>query len=268
MATEQSRLDRPIRVVVFGSGPALNPDAAEFLTRLEAHPDIHLLGAFCQAEARSVWAVFDDLWQRRSFLAFPLFISWVLKKAWQSISNPRNAMDQRKQLALISQRIYFVPDIHAADVLKQVSDLRPDLGLIYGSPILKPALFEIPAYGTLGIHHGKVPKYRGNKTTFWAMYNGEEVAGVTIQKINAGLDTGEIVKEGEVIIANRLLGSVMRELERLGLELYLQAIMEVKEGTATFRAQLGEKDKLYLNPKLHDLLRFWAMQLWRQVKRI
>jgi hypothetical protein len=41
-------LDRPIRVVMFGSGPELNRDAKEFLCRLEEHPEIDLVGVFCR----------------------------------------------------------------------------------------------------------------------------------------------------------------------------------------------------------------------------
>jgi methionyl-tRNA formyltransferase len=113
-----------------------------------------------------------------------------------------------------------------------------------------------------------LPEYRGNKTTFWAIYNGEKSAGVTIQKINAGLDTGQIVKEGEVVIGRRSQRAVWRELEALGLDLYIQAILEVKDGTATFRPQLGQRGKLYRNPKPRDFLTFSMRQLKRRISRI
>jgi len=58
-----------------------------------------------------------------------------------------------------------VPDVHAQAVLERVRAAAPDLGVIYGAPILKPELFGIPPLGTLGIHHGRVPQYRGKKTT-------------------------------------------------------------------------------------------------------
>ena len=150
-------------------------------------------------------------------------------------------------------------------MLRQVADLEPDLGLIYGSPLLKPELFEIPKLGTLGIHHGKVPEYRGNKTAFWMMYNGEPCVGVTIQKINKGLDTGQIVKTGEVKVFQRSYLTVVRELEALGLDLYIQAIRDVKNGTAEFKPQTGVKGRLYRNPKAVDFLRFWGRQIKRRM---
>jgi len=166
----------------------------------------------------------------------------------------------------IEERIHFIPNIHAPQVLDQVQSLEPDLGLIYGSPILKPALFEIPKLGTLGIHHGKVPEYRGNKTTFWMMYNGEKFAGVTIQKVNKGLDTGSIVRTGEVKAYRRAYQAVFQELEALGVELYIQAILDVKHGVAEYKPQTGVKGRLYRNPRIGDFIRFWGRQCMRLLR--
>jgi len=250
---------------MFGSGPELNPDAKEFLCRLQEHPEIEFLGAFCQAQSQSLRAVFIDLWKRRSWLAFPLFAISVINKPMHFLLHPQEEFLLQRSLEKISNRIHFVPNIHDQNVLEQVCALEPDLGLIYGSPILKPELFQIPSLGTLGIHHGKVPEYRGNKTTFWAMYNGERVAGVTIQKVNRGLDTGSIVNSGEVKAYGRAYQAVVHELETLGLDLYIQAILEVKQGTAEYKPQSGVKGKLYRNPKPSDFLKFWGKQIRRRI---
>ncbi len=258
-------LKRPIRVVMFGSGPELNRDAQRFLCRLQDHPEIELVGAFCQARGQSWCAVFSDLWRRRRWLAFPLFVNKLADKAIYSLLHLREASALRGGLKAMSRRIHFIPDIHAPYVLDEVRALEPDLGLIYGSPILKPELFGIPRLGTLGIHHGKVPEYRGNKTTFWAMYNGEPIVGVTIQKVDKGLDTGSIVKTGQVKADRRSYRSVVHELEGLGLDLYVQAILDVKDGVAEFKPQPSIKGKLYRNPKVADFLRFWSRQIQRRL---
>jgi folate-dependent phosphoribosylglycinamide formyltransferase PurN len=263
MPADQAILDRPIRVVMFGSGPELNPDAQEFLCRLEQNPEIELLAAICQSPSQSLWAVFQDLWKRRGLLALPLFAARLGSKAVRLLLHPHREASLKSQLDAISDRILFAPDIHAREILAYVCFLEPDLGLIYGSPILKPELYEIPKLGTLGIHHGKLPEYRGNKTTFWAMYNGDSAVGVTIQKVNERLDTGSILKTGEVNAYHRLYLKVFHELEKLGIELYIQAILEVKHGTAEYRPQSGSKGKLYRNPKISDFLKFW----WKQIER-
>jgi methionyl-tRNA formyltransferase len=90
---------------------------------------------------------------------------------------------------------------------------------------------------------------------------------VTIQRINAGLDTGSIVKQGETPIGNRSLAAIWNDLERLGLNLYIQAILEVKQGTATYRLPSGEKTPLYRDPKLIHLIAYWRQRLSGYFKR-
>lgn len=267
MSAPHEPLNRPIRVVVFGGGPVLLYGIKQFITRLEAHPEIELSAVICQSPDPSLSGIWRDLRQRRGLLALPLLLMFYGGNLARFLRHPREEIRLRHQLARLAGRIEFVPDIHDPAVLERVRTLAADLGLIYGSPILKPALFEIPALGTLGIHHGKMPEYRGKKTTFWAMFNGEAGAGVTIQKVNAGLDTGEIVQQGEVPVKGRSLRSVWNELETLGLELYLRAILEIRQGIAAFQPASGKKGKLYRDPGFRDILAFWRKQVMRKLSR-
>lgn len=262
MGEEIPPLTRPIRVVMFGGGPTLEYGARLFICRLETHPDIDFLGAFCQSEGQTFADVGRDLWRRRRLLALPLLLALIVGELGRFLSHPQAQIRLNSDMNKLADRLHYVPNIHDRNVLTQLQTLDPDLGLIYGSPILKPKLFEIPFFGTLGIHHGKVPEYRGKKTTFWAMFNGEKTAGVTIQKVNTGLDTGQIVNCGEVVIGSRSRHAIWQELERLGLDLYIQSILEVRDGTASYRPQTGPKGKLYRDPRLRDILTLWSRQ-WR-----
>lgn len=265
MAVNLAGLDRPIRVVVFTSGPLLERGVRQFLVRLDGHPEIELLGVFGQAKFTTRRSVYAEVWQRRGMLALPIWLGQWSGEAGRFLRHPLQALAMRRKLGALSNRIHFIADIHAQAVLDRVCRMRPDLGLIYGSPILKPTLFEIPVFGTLGIHHGKVPEYRGKKTMFWAMYNGEKTAGVTIQKVNAGLDTGQVVKQGEVPVGTRFPRAVWNELDELGLDLYLQAILEIKQGQACFRPQTGQKGKLYKDPSAGDVIELWRRIIIRIV---
>jgi methionyl-tRNA formyltransferase len=266
VTSNQVKLDRPIRVVMFGSGPELNPDAKQFLCRLEEHPEIEFLGAFCQAQSQSLGRSICRLMETPGAAGTAVVWHMARQQGRPLPGPPPPRTRAQTKVEKLAERTHFIPDIHAHLVLEQVRALEPDLGLIYGSPILKPELFEIPRLGTMGIHHGKVPEYRGNKTAFWAMYNGETTAGVTIQKVNKGLDTGSIVKTGEVQAYRRAYQTVFHELEALGLELYIQAILDVKQGIAEFKPQTGGKGKLYRNPKLGDFIRFWGRQFKRRLR--
>jgi methionyl-tRNA formyltransferase len=248
-------LSRPIRVVVFAGGPVLERGVKDFLCRLEDHPEIDLLACICQSADQSASAVMRDLWKRRGVLAIPLLVIEGTRKVSMTFRRDERRIERR--IAGLSGRIFFTADIHAEGVLDRVRELSPDMGLIYGSPILKPALFEIPPMGTLGIHHGMAPRYRGKKTTFWEVYNGEPTAGVMIQKVNAGLDTGEILRQGTIPIGRRSLGAVRRDLHSLGMDLYIDAIISVKRGSAVYRPQEGPKGKLCRDPKIGDFLVLW-----------
>jgi hypothetical protein len=129
--------------VLFGGGPTLEWGVRQFICRLEAHPEIDFLAAFCQSQGQTLPAVAYDLWQRRGFLAVPLLALFLASHAGRFLAHPRAQMALNREMARLCDRIRYVPDIHAGQVREQVRSLRPDLGLIYGSPILRPELFEI-----------------------------------------------------------------------------------------------------------------------------
>ena len=259
----QGPLDRPLRVIVFTGGPGLQRDVELFLERVETHPEVELLGVLCESAGQNGAAIWRDLWRRRGVLAVPLLALRVAHEVGRDLLHPLRRLRRSRQRRRSTRPVHFVDDLHDAEVLEQVRALHPDLGLIYGGPILEPVLYQIPTFGTLGIHHGSLPHYRGKKTTFWAMYHGETTAGVAIQRIGRKLDGGDIVKQGEVTIRRRSLAAVKRELEKLGHDLYLQAVLEVKRGTATFRPQPGSRRRPFHDPRPRDLLVFG----WRQMRR-
>ncbi|MGH7532294.1 MAG: hypothetical protein ACREL4_03280, partial [Gemmatimonadales bacterium] len=69
-------------------------------------------------------------------------------------------------------RRILAADLHSKEVVSAVRAWSPDLGLSLGAPILRPALFQLPKYGTLNLHLGKVPNFRGAPPAFWELYTG------------------------------------------------------------------------------------------------
>ena len=255
--------ERPIRVVLFG-GPYLDAPATRFALALQADPRIDLVGVLCQAPAASRGHRWRDLWRRRGLFAFGVALRNAVSAACRLLTNPALAREEQRLARQLAPRLFTVPDVHAADVLERVRGWRPDLGAIYGGPILRAALFSIPKFGTLGIHHGRVPEYRGRKTTFWEIYNGEQVAGVTIQRINAGIDTGDVVKAGAVTIGCKGYGRIERETQDLGLRLFVEAILEARARPIPGSPQPAVKGRHYGQPTGADLLRLWLRILARR----
>jgi methionyl-tRNA formyltransferase len=252
-------LDRPIRVVQF-SGPYLDPPALRFALLLDAHPQIELIAVLCEGAGSGWSSRLRELQRRRGLLAVSVVARDLASAALRFVRAPRAALARRMGARRLATKIFTVPDMHAGEVLERIrNEWRPDLGAIYGAPVLRPELFEIPPFGTFGIHHGRVPHYRGKKTTFWEIYNGEPSAGVTIQRVNAGIDTGDVVRSGEVTIGAKSYGRVERETQELGFELYLQAILETAQGRARFSRQpsAAPAARHYKQPSAADFVRLW-----------
>jgi folate-dependent phosphoribosylglycinamide formyltransferase PurN len=235
---------------------------------IEDHEGIDLLEIYCQSPGESLREVVRDLWKRRGPLAPVVFLIGAVSRATTDLRAKGELKRIRGQVA---DRIHFVRDIHSPEVLQSVRRQAPDLGLVYGAPILKPALFAIPTFGTLGIHHGTLPEYRGKKTTFWELYNGEKTAGVAIQRINEGLDTGVVVVSGSVEVAGRSLRAVWRDLEELGRELFVAAIPAAVANESSAIPERGSvsgpsdgKRTLYSDPKARDILSYiWKRRILR-----
>ena len=84
---------------------------------------------------------------------------------------------------------------HDADCLQALGALQADLGVLAGTSILKPAVFGIPRLGSINLHSGKLPEYRGAPVGFWELYNGEREVGISIHRVAAKLDAGPILRQ-------------------------------------------------------------------------
>jgi folate-dependent phosphoribosylglycinamide formyltransferase PurN len=251
-------LERPLRVVLFG-GTYLDPPALRFAVLLDEHPAIELVEVLCQAEGAGWRFRVTELLRRRRLFALPVLAREMAGTIGRWLHAPRASLALRAAARRVAIKTRTVPDVHAPDVLSRLRALAPDAGAIYGAPILRPELFEIPTLGTLGIHHGRVPEYRGKKTTFWEIYNGERAAGVTIQRVNAGIDSGDVVARGEVPIGRKRYGRVERETQTLGFALFVAALLELRDGRARFEPQPPRQraGRHYRQPSAADFLRFW-----------
>jgi hypothetical protein len=234
---------------------------------LEAHPEIELLRGFCQGEGSGLFHRLRNLWRRRGALALPVIAVDALETIAGFIRAPAEFVRLRRLARPALARFETVPDVHAPPLLARLRALAPDLGVIYGGPILKPELFEIPAFGTLGIHHGRAPQYRGKKTTFWEVYNGEPTAGITIQRLDRRLDAGDIVRMAEVEIGRKGYSRVWREAQQVGCEAFLSAVLDVKRGQATYTPQDATlpRGPLYRQPTPRDILTLFVRRLTGRV---
>jgi methionyl-tRNA formyltransferase len=90
-----------------------------------------------------------------------------------------------------------------ADFRAQLSDLKPDAIVVVGYGRIIPRwMLDLPPLGNINLHASLLPKYRGAAPIQWAIARGESITGVTTMKIDAGLDTGDILLQQEILIAS------------------------------------------------------------------
>jgi len=116
--------------------------------------------------------------------------------------------------------------------LGDIRSLQPDLVAVaaYGQ-LLPKALLEVPRFGCLNVHTSLLPKYRGAAPIQWAILNDEEQTGVTIMKMDAGLDTGDILGQASTPIYSTDDSQTLHDrLADLGANLLVQIIPAYVQG--------------------------------------
>lgn len=116
--------------------------------------------------------------------------------------------------------------VRRPEVVEQIRALRPEIVIVvgYGQIIPQPIL-DIPPRGILNVHASLLPKYRGAAPIQWAIARGETRTGVTTMKIDAGLDTGDMLLKADVEIGEEETAvELSRRLAPLGAELLIQTL--------------------------------------------
>jgi hypothetical protein len=115
------------------------------------------------------------------------------------------------------------PDLHAPECLSCLRSLRPDLGLVFACYLLRRTLFAIPRLGTLNLHLGRPPEFRGSSPGFYELLAGVPEIGVTVHRVDDGLDSGPILLQRSYPLDVAPPGDPMRFLGRLQREVLVPA---------------------------------------------
>ncbi len=110
--------------------------------------------------------------------------------------------------------------------LRFLCQICPDLIILVAfGQILPLEFFEYPSLGSLNVHASLLPKYRGAAPVVHVLLHGETQTGVTIMKIDAGLDTGAILSQAETVVDEDVAaGELEEQLAQRGAELLIQTL--------------------------------------------
>lgn len=168
---------------------------------------------------------------------------WVKKTGLRRQEVYRSVLFPGGETGLMPRRdiLHHVDSHNSSECLELLRTLRPDIVAVYGTLIIGEQVIRSVAK-LINIHTGFSPIYRGSDTIFWALHNGEpDFVGVTVHRVDAGVDSGEILARGKPAIdlgddEDRLFAKAVR----LGADLLVNAIRREMAGTAQpVRQNLG-----------------------------
>lgn len=140
--------------------------------------------------------------------------------------------------------------------LEAFRNLAPDLVAVAAFGQLLPReMLDLPPLGCINVHPSLLPKYRGAAPLNWTIIQGETRTGVTIMRMDEGMDSGDILLQEETPVGSgETFGELHDRLARMGAELLLKTVRMTEEGTvrrtpqdhaaATFAPRLKKEDGL------------------------
>jgi methionyl-tRNA formyltransferase len=177
-----------------------------------------------------------------------------------------------KELALRMQLSVLQPErARSDDFVRELQAIGPDLIVVaaYGQ-ILPPSILELPRFGCVNVHTSLLPKYRGAAPIQWSILEDESETGVTIMKMDAGLDTGDILsQETTPIYPEDNSESLHGRLATLGADSLVRTVRDYVAGRIAPRPQPGEGVSYARKITKEDGLIDWsqpARALWNRVR--
>ena len=118
------------------------------------------------------------------------------------------------------------------DAMAQLLAWDPDLIVVAAfGQILKPDVLELPAHGCLNVHGSLLPRWRGAAPLSAAILHGDRETGITIMKMDAGMDTGPIISQRAISIRDDdTAGSLFNKMADLGAKLLVETIPAYLQG--------------------------------------
>lgn len=148
----------------------------------------------------------------------------------------------------------YINAMHDEAVKSSLLKLDAEYFLVACFPFKLPAdIYQRPSIACLNIHPSLLPTYRGPHPVFWQLKRGEQKMGVSLHRVNAEFDAGDIILQREIVFADGLRGRAIDALiGTQGARLCVEAIKLYRVKKVNARSQRGVDYSYYPAPVYHD----------------
>jgi methionyl-tRNA formyltransferase len=162
-----------------------------------------------------------------------LGIGFLVRYAWSFLAS--RLMPSRKMAPLLEKygiaAIRTVGSLNSDKTIALLGTYTPDLIVsIQADVILEKQLVELAPKGCLSLHCALLPKYRGFIPTFRALKNDEQETSLSVSFVDEGQDSGSILVQKRVTVADRTPDEVMMHTTRVGMDAVIEAIELIHAG--------------------------------------
>ena len=136
-------------------------------------------------------------------------------------------------------QVYQPLKVGVAEFVELLKKMNPDVIVVVAfGQLISTEILNLPKYGCINVHASLLPKYRGAAPIQWAIIDGEETSGVTIMRMDEGIDTGDMIAKEELILSDdETGGSLFERLSQMGAELLSVTLSDIEAGNVTYEKQ-------------------------------
>ncbi|MBA4159830.1 MAG: hypothetical protein H0X65_20530 [Gemmatimonadetes bacterium] len=244
----------PLKVAVFSCGD-LGVEVARALSALSRVRSVALITAPYVHRRLSLVGRIRQVYRMQGPLGLMMVLAGKLLRPLRNDTEPESILAP-SDLLPPSVHYFHFDNFHDPDCLLTLEALQPDLGVIAGTYILRENVFEAPRLGSINLHSGKVPEYRGAAPAFWELYNGEPAVGITIHRVASAVDAGQVLLQESFpleLAPERDPLEYIEEYRRTvlrpnGVRMLVEAVARIAEGTAEETAQDSSRARTYRSP--------------------
>jgi methionyl-tRNA formyltransferase len=197
-------------------------------------------------------------------------LEYLLKKQLKPILVIGQAGDQHGLIKLAKKHrlsTYIPQNINSKTSFNKINKFKPDLLVLAGfSQILKTPIINLPKKGTINLHGGPLPQYRGASVLNWQIIQGERSGGISIIFVDQGIDTGDIIAEAKFpILPTDTIKEVVNKTLKIFPPMLLKTIKQIDKDKVKRKVQNKQVGKYWKKRRpedgLMDLTKMTAKQV-------